>query len=154
MFAPNLLLSSWDVDFSYPVGLVGRRGAALFAGIGVMFFWARNAEPSSKPLTFCVEKRQKPLLGKARNKNPAYEVVGGIFFGRPVGQIKPSKCASTHFVSGLGCAPVVLFFRFLLRAQLDCDIHRSDEQFSIVTGKFMTVLSSVCDCRSVGLGVP
>lgn len=46
-FSPRLLLSAWGVDFSYPVGLVGRRGAALFAGIGVMFFWARNAEPSS-----------------------------------------------------------------------------------------------------------
>ena len=42
-----LLLSTWGVDFSYAVGLMGRRGAALFAGIGVMFFWARNAEPSS-----------------------------------------------------------------------------------------------------------
>lgn len=47
MFAPNLLLASWGVDLSNPVGLVGRRGAALFAGIGVMFFCARNAEPSS-----------------------------------------------------------------------------------------------------------
>lgn len=46
-FSPKLLLSTWGVDFSYAVGLVGRRGAALFAGIGVMFFWARNAEPSS-----------------------------------------------------------------------------------------------------------
>lgn len=27
-------------------GLVGRRGAALFTGIGDMFFFARNAEPS------------------------------------------------------------------------------------------------------------
>jgi hypothetical protein len=27
-------------------GLVGRRGAALFTGIGDMFFYARNAEPS------------------------------------------------------------------------------------------------------------
>lgn len=46
-FSPMLLLSTWGVDFSYAVGLMGRRGAALFAGIGVMFFWARNAEPSS-----------------------------------------------------------------------------------------------------------
>lgn len=46
-FSPKLLLSAWGVDFSYPVGLVGRRGAALFAGIGAMFFWARDAEPSS-----------------------------------------------------------------------------------------------------------
>ena len=46
MFAPNLLLSNWGVEFSSPVELVGRRGAALYAGIGVMFFSARNAEPS------------------------------------------------------------------------------------------------------------
>ncbi len=45
--APNALLTVWGVEFSYSAGLVGRRGAALFAGIGVMFFYARNAEPSS-----------------------------------------------------------------------------------------------------------
>jgi len=47
MFAPHLLLSSWGVEFSSPVGLVGRRGAALYAGMGVMFFSARNATSSS-----------------------------------------------------------------------------------------------------------
>jgi hypothetical protein len=47
MLAPNLLLSNWGVEFSSPIGLVGRRGAALYAGIGAMFFSARNAEPSS-----------------------------------------------------------------------------------------------------------
>lgn len=46
MFAPNLVLSSWGVEFSYPVELIGRRAAALYAGIGVMFYLARNAEPS------------------------------------------------------------------------------------------------------------
>lgn len=46
MFAPNLLLASWGVDFSDSVGVVGRRGAALYAGIGVMFFSARNTGPS------------------------------------------------------------------------------------------------------------
>jgi len=45
-FAPNLLLSLWGVQYTYPVGLVARRGAALFMGIGVMLFLARNAEPS------------------------------------------------------------------------------------------------------------
>lgn len=45
--APATLLAIWGVEFSYPVGLVGRRGAALFAGIGVMFFHARAAEPSA-----------------------------------------------------------------------------------------------------------
>ena len=45
--APNVLLAMWGVDFSYSVGLVGRRGAALFAAIGIMLFAARNAEPSS-----------------------------------------------------------------------------------------------------------
>jgi hypothetical protein len=47
MFAPNLLLSMWGVEFSYPVGFVGRRCAALYAAIGMMFFAARNAEPST-----------------------------------------------------------------------------------------------------------
>lgn len=46
LFAPGLLLASWGVEFSDAVGLVGRRGAALYAGIGVMFFVARNAGPS------------------------------------------------------------------------------------------------------------
>ena len=46
-FAPNVLLAMWSVDYSYPVGLVSRRGAALFAAIGIIFFLARNAEPSS-----------------------------------------------------------------------------------------------------------
>lgn len=47
MFAPNLVLSSWGVELSYPVELIGRRAAALYAGIGIMFFLARNAEPSA-----------------------------------------------------------------------------------------------------------
>ena len=47
ILAPSILLAVWEVEFSYSAGLVGRRGAALFAGIGVMFFCARNAEPSS-----------------------------------------------------------------------------------------------------------
>ena len=47
MFAPNLALSFWDVEFSYPAGLISRRLAALYAGVGVMFYSARNAEPSS-----------------------------------------------------------------------------------------------------------
>lgn len=46
MLAPNLLPSNWGVEFSSPVGMVGRRGAALYAGIGVMFYSARNAAPS------------------------------------------------------------------------------------------------------------
>ena len=47
MFAPNLALSFWDVEFSYLVGLISRRSAALNAGVGVMSLSARNAEPSS-----------------------------------------------------------------------------------------------------------
>lgn len=44
--APQFLLTLWAVDFSAPVALVGRRGAALFAGIGVMLFQLRHAAPS------------------------------------------------------------------------------------------------------------
>lgn len=46
MFAPELLLSNWGVEYSSSTGLVSRRAAALFAGMGVMFFTARKAEPS------------------------------------------------------------------------------------------------------------
>lgn len=46
MFAPDSMLANWNVGFSYPAGLVGRRAAALYAGIGVMFFLARRAAPS------------------------------------------------------------------------------------------------------------
>jgi hypothetical protein len=47
MFAPNLLLSDWGVEFTSAVAIIGRRASALYAGIGVMFFAARNAEPST-----------------------------------------------------------------------------------------------------------
>lgn len=46
LFVPQLLLASWGVEFSDAVGLVGRRASALYAGIGVMFFSARNVGPS------------------------------------------------------------------------------------------------------------
>lgn len=42
----------WGVDFSYSVGLVGRRGAALFAANGIMLFAARNAGPLSTRSAF------------------------------------------------------------------------------------------------------
>lgn len=44
--APQLLLNMWDVQSSEAVGLVGRRCAALYLGISVMFFVARDAGPS------------------------------------------------------------------------------------------------------------
>lgn len=46
LFFPQLLLGAWGVDYTAAVGLVGRRGAGLYLGIAVMFFLARNAEPS------------------------------------------------------------------------------------------------------------
>jgi hypothetical protein len=46
MFASNVLPSAWGVAFSYPVGLMCRRGAALYAGSEVMFLGARNSEPT------------------------------------------------------------------------------------------------------------
>ena len=42
LLAPQLLLAIWAVDYAYPVGLVSRRAAALFLGIGVMFWLARE----------------------------------------------------------------------------------------------------------------
>lgn len=47
MFAPVLMLSAWGVELTDSVGLVTRRIAALYAGIAVMYFLARNAEYSA-----------------------------------------------------------------------------------------------------------
>ena len=46
MFAPGRILADWGLDVTLSVAVIGRRAAALFAGIAVMFFLARNAEPS------------------------------------------------------------------------------------------------------------
>lgn len=46
MFAPVQMLASWGVELTNSVGLAVRRIAALYAGIAVMFFIARNAEHS------------------------------------------------------------------------------------------------------------
>jgi hypothetical protein len=47
LFAPNVLLADWGLEYTVSVGVVCRRAAALFTGIAVMFFLARNAEPSA-----------------------------------------------------------------------------------------------------------
>lgn len=47
MLAPSRLLAAWGVDSSDTVELVSRRAAALYAGIALMFFLARNAAPSA-----------------------------------------------------------------------------------------------------------
>ncbi|ALQ03920.1 hypothetical protein [Pseudomonas brassicacearum] len=47
LFAPAALLANWGVVFDGGVtGLVGRRAAPLYAGIGVALLLARNAPPS------------------------------------------------------------------------------------------------------------
>ena len=43
---PDLLLWVWSVEYSSGTGLVSRRNAALFLGIGIMFWRARHAPPS------------------------------------------------------------------------------------------------------------
>jgi hypothetical protein len=47
VFAPEFLLSAWGVDSSSQSGLVERRLAALYLGVGVMFFSARTTQLSS-----------------------------------------------------------------------------------------------------------
>jgi hypothetical protein len=47
MFAPTRLLAAWGVTFSETAGMVGRRAGALYMGIALMFFLARNAAPST-----------------------------------------------------------------------------------------------------------
>ncbi|MFZ3087114.1 MAG: hypothetical protein WA123_03520 [Methylotenera sp.] len=47
MFSPVQILSAWGVELTSSVGLLARRIAALYTGIAVMFFIARNAEHST-----------------------------------------------------------------------------------------------------------
>ena len=47
MFAPDKMLAGWGVELTDSVGLLARRIAALYTGIAVMFFMARNAEYST-----------------------------------------------------------------------------------------------------------
>ncbi|MDL5366727.1 hypothetical protein QSH18_14050 [Xanthomonas sp. NCPPB 2654] len=46
MFSPGAMLANWDVGASPSAELMARRGAALYAGLSVMFFMARGAAPS------------------------------------------------------------------------------------------------------------
>ena len=46
MFRPEVMLGSWGVGFDESTGVVSRRAAALYAGVGLMLFLARKAEPS------------------------------------------------------------------------------------------------------------
>lgn len=46
MFQPAGLLANWGVGFDESTGVISRRTAALYAGIGLMLFLARKAEPS------------------------------------------------------------------------------------------------------------
>lgn len=46
MFAPELMLTQWGVEYSDGAGLVSRRAAAFYAGIAFMLLLVRNAEPS------------------------------------------------------------------------------------------------------------
>jgi hypothetical protein len=46
MFAPAQMFTSWGIGLTDSVGLLARRIAALYTGIAVMLFFARNAEHS------------------------------------------------------------------------------------------------------------
>jgi hypothetical protein len=46
MFAPQRLLMEWGIALTPSASVVGRRAAALYAGVAIMFWSARNAEPS------------------------------------------------------------------------------------------------------------
>jgi len=46
MFAPQGLLTEWGIALTSSVELIGRRAAALYAGLAVMFWFAKDAPPS------------------------------------------------------------------------------------------------------------
>lgn len=45
LLIPKLLLSLWGVKFAEPAGLVSRRAAPIFAGMGLMLFKLRHVGP-------------------------------------------------------------------------------------------------------------
>lgn len=47
IFSPAQMLTSWGLELTISVGLMARRVAALYTGIALMFFMARNAEHST-----------------------------------------------------------------------------------------------------------
>ena len=47
MFAPAQMLTSWGIELTDSVGLLARRMAAVYTGIAVMLYFARNAEHST-----------------------------------------------------------------------------------------------------------
>lgn len=46
MFSPGAMLANWGIGTWPAAELVARRGAALYAGLSVMFFMARGAAPA------------------------------------------------------------------------------------------------------------
>ena len=46
LFAPVHILAGWGVELTTEAGLLAKRIGALYAGIAVMYFMARNAEHS------------------------------------------------------------------------------------------------------------
>lgn len=46
MFFPQPLLTQWGIEPTPGIGVICRRLAAFFVGLGVMCLFARNAEPS------------------------------------------------------------------------------------------------------------
>jgi len=53
MFAPSTLLQLWGVAYSDATGLVARRNAALFAGLGLMFFQVRDIPAGTARAGIC-----------------------------------------------------------------------------------------------------
>jgi hypothetical protein len=46
MFAPAQMLTSWGIELTDALGVLARRMAAVYIGMSVMLFFARNAEHS------------------------------------------------------------------------------------------------------------
>lgn len=47
MLTPDVILSSWGVEYSYVVGMLCRRNAALYLGLSFMLFYTRNEKTSN-----------------------------------------------------------------------------------------------------------
>ncbi len=96
MFAPAQMLTSWGIELTDALGVLARRIAAVYIGISVMLFFARNAEHSPARTAIIYGVRTTCLLLAALG---AYEFsVGHVSSG-----ILPAILIEIAIVIGFSC---------------------------------------------------
>lgn len=97
MFAPAQMLTSWGIELTEALGVLARRIAAVYIGISVMLFFARNAEHSPARTAIIYGVRTTCLLLAALG---AYE----FSLGHVTSGILPAIIIEIAIVIAFACA--------------------------------------------------